>query len=730
MDQLETPHKTKSSRRRKIKTLSDILPRSYIGEGYKRKLDGSNEEWIWHSHPQKIKIVSHLMMLEGHSRKPSILDLRGGKATQVYPTGTEKHVVCLELVGGDLAATRIWLGFKEFNDAAECVLACGKAAATVRLSEFKPISMIGRGKWGKVFVVRRRKKRHGSSSDTLQSPRDREAPSSTIPSPAPSPLKPAHYKDEGESSSGSGELYALKEIDLGMEGLSGAPPSALIHTQHERQVLEVLARADKPSPFVVRMRWALQKGNFLYIVMDFKTGGDLYTALNRHNLSVEGVQVYSAECLLALQHLHEHRIVYRDLKPENMLLHSDGHLCLGDLGLAKQIMDSKGDWGTSRTMCGTEGYVPPEMLAKENYGPSVDIWQFGCFVYELFTGHSPFYHQGYTRSEIRANTAKGNFHMSSLLSSRAQRLVLELLQVDPRDRLGAGMEDGGYDWGEVQRHKFFSGLNWAACKARKLRPPLGRKENKQSRGSRAYLTNFEEEFTNQPPKFGSHQGSLVNPYEDYLQGFDFCDPSDDQTSTKSSFPLTTHGGKMRRSKSTLSEKGGKVESSIPVPRMSKVRDEIQKVDAQKSLLVERNGSLPPCSNAWDTSRSICTEGKSKSFRIRRTQKASERSSTMRSQALSSSASCRKTKSRTSTKARHPPKKKESTAITCSSKWEGVESESESQMTSPAKSIISHDSLSVSPQGLLSSFDTLDDGALNACSDLPVLPSIFWQQRPN
>eukprot|EP00639_Heterosigma_akashiwo_P000995 CAMPEP_0194582558 /NCGR_PEP_ID=MMETSP0292-20121207/15699_1 /TAXON_ID=39354 /ORGANISM="Heterosigma akashiwo, Strain CCMP2393" /LENGTH=151 /DNA_ID=CAMNT_0039436779 /DNA_START=18 /DNA_END=469 /DNA_ORIENTATION=- len=126
--------------------------------------------------------------------------------------------------------------------------------------------------------------------------------------------------------------------------------------------------------------------------MDFKGGGDLYTLLCRNQLSAAGAAFYAAEALLGLRHLHDLRVVYRDLKPENVLVCHDGHVCLGDLGLAKHRRDARtGGWRACRTLCGTDSYVAPETLRRDRYGPSADVWQFGCFVFELFAGRSPFF---------------------------------------------------------------------------------------------------------------------------------------------------------------------------------------------------------------------------------------------------------------------------------------------------------------------------------------------------
>ncbi|CAM9150339.1 unnamed protein product, partial [Heterosigma akashiwo] len=133
-------------------------------------------------------------------------------------------------------------------------------------------------------------------------------------------------------------------------------------------------------------------------MMDLQRGGDLFMVLRNNELSYNGARFYATEVLVALQYLHSLGIIYRDLKPENILVDDFGHVKIADFGLSR-IMDDASELAT--TCCGTAAYTPPEMLTQTGYGHSVDYWQYGCFVYELFMGQSPFYLPNAPSSEAK-----------------------------------------------------------------------------------------------------------------------------------------------------------------------------------------------------------------------------------------------------------------------------------------------------------------------------------------
>ena len=114
----------------------------------------------------------------------------------------------------------------------------------------------------------------------------------------------------------------------------------------------------------------------LFLVMDFVGGGDLFSMLEQKQRFPEAwVQVYGAEIALALEHVHEAGIIFRDLKPENVMVGMDGHLKLTDFGMSKRFDSKQGM--TTGTICGTPEYLAPEVLQGKPYDSAVDWWTFG-----------------------------------------------------------------------------------------------------------------------------------------------------------------------------------------------------------------------------------------------------------------------------------------------------------------------------------------------------------------
>ena len=138
-------------------------------------------------------------------------------------------------------------------------------------------------------------------------------------------------------------------------------------------------------PFIVRLHFSFQTGDNLFMVLDFCPGGDL-----GHILQIEGkfsearTKIYVAEILLALEELHRHDIIYRDLKPDNILLDSEGHAMLTDFGLSKEEVSDH--FQGAKSFCGSVAYLAPEMLKRQGHGKAVDWYLLGVVIYEMLTG--------------------------------------------------------------------------------------------------------------------------------------------------------------------------------------------------------------------------------------------------------------------------------------------------------------------------------------------------------
>lgn len=156
------------------------------------------------------------------------------------------------------------------------------------------------------------------------------------------------------------------------------------HTKTERYVLEEIKH-----PFIVQLKYAFQNKEKLYFGLEYCPGGELFYHLQKVGEFDEDVtRFYAAQLVLILGYLHEHDIIYRDMKPENVLLCDDGYIKLADFGLSKSEIVGDKD---AKSFCGTPEYLAPEILKKKGYGKSIDWWMLGSIIYELLAGLPPFY---------------------------------------------------------------------------------------------------------------------------------------------------------------------------------------------------------------------------------------------------------------------------------------------------------------------------------------------------
>jgi len=234
----------------------------------------------------------------------------------------------------------------------------------------------------------------------------------------------------------------------------------------ERFALETAALL--PHPFLVGYRMALADHTFAYIGMEHVGGGDLFSHLQRHGpFPPAQARVYAGEIALALGHLHSFDFMYRDLKPENVMLALDGHLKLGDFGSVKLMVGRVGDTPpppVAHSLCGTPEYMAPETLLSEAACELVDSWSFGCLLCEVLTGCTPFaLHEGgggpdgvhQLMGKILQEPVALPEHPN--VGALEAAIVLALLERDPSLRLGArGTRSRAMD--AVLEHAWFGGV--------------------------------------------------------------------------------------------------------------------------------------------------------------------------------------------------------------------------------------------------------------------------------
>ena len=300
----------------------------------------------------------------------------------------------------------------------------------VSLEDFQIIKVIGRGSYGKVCLVQYKKTK---------------------------------------------ELYAMKSLKKDVLLDQDQVESTLV----EKKILEKL-----DYPFLVGMVFCFQTEERIYFIMPFVRGGELFQHLrNCRFFPEEKVKFYSAIIGLSLEYLHTHGIVYRDIKPENILIDEDGYLRLVDFGMAKVLQGDE----KATSFCGTPEYLAPEIITGEGHNKSADWWSYGILMYEMFFGIPPFFcdnqekmYQLITRADLR-------FPKKINISETAKDLLAKLLIKDQDERLGS---KSGFN--EIKEHPFFKGFDFDALEHRKIEAPF-KPELKDAMD----VTNFDEEFTSE-----------------------------------------------------------------------------------------------------------------------------------------------------------------------------------------------------------------------------------------
>jgi len=271
-----------------------------------------------------------------------------------------------------------------------------------------------------------------------------------------------------------GKIYALKIL----KKRAIIARNQVEHTKAERKILQSLQH-----PFLMTLRYAFQSKEKLYFVLDYLRGGELFFHLKKNRRFPEDTaRIWVAEIALALGHLHSLDIVYRDLKPENVLLDDDGHVCLTDFGLAKDVAPSD----KAHTFAGTPEYLAPEIVTGAGHDKAVDWWALGILLYELTVGIPPFYSQNV--NEMYNLIQHGVLRFPPFLSDSCKNIIIGFLNRDPKKRLGCVS-----DVEDVKAHPFFKETNFEKLYKKeiisKYKPELKSEDDS---------SNFDKEFTSEP----------------------------------------------------------------------------------------------------------------------------------------------------------------------------------------------------------------------------------------
>ncbi|XP_036822060.1 serine/threonine-protein kinase N2 isoform X1 [Oncorhynchus mykiss] len=302
------------------------------------------------------------------------------------------------------------------------------------LRDFKCVAVLGRGHFGKVLL--------------------------------------AEYKS-------TGEMFAIKALKKGDIVARDEVDSLMC----EKRIFEAVNSVR--HPFLVNLFACFQTQEHVCFVMEYAAGGDLMMHIHADVFSEPRAIFYAACVVLGLQFLHEHKIVYRDLKLDNLLLDTEGYVKIADFGLCKEGMGFR---DRTSTFCGTPEFLAPEVLTETSYTRAVDWWGLGVLVFEMLVGESPF--PGDDEEEVFDSIVNDEVRYPRFLSTEAISIMRRLLRRSPERRLGAGERDAE----EVKKHLFFRNMDWNGILSKKVKPPfVPTIQNSND------VSNFDNEFTSEAP---------------------------------------------------------------------------------------------------------------------------------------------------------------------------------------------------------------------------------------
>lgn len=284
-----------------------------------------------------------------------------------------------------------------------------EGSSTINQNHFKFLSVIGKGGFGKVWKVERKK---------------------------------------------FNTVYAMKEMSKCRIVQKKSVQSII----NERKLLSMLKH-----PFLINMFYAFQDYENLYLVTDLVTGGDLrYHHNKRKNFSEEETKFFIACCIIGLEYMHNKGVIHRDIKPENLLLDDKGYVRITDLGISREFSPEN-----SSDTSGTPGYMAPEVMCRQNHGVAVDYFALGVITYEFMMGYRPYL--GKSRKEIRDNIFAHQIslkksHLPPGWSMEAADFINKTLQRKPANRLGLNGPQ------EVKAHIWLKDIDWQAIVDKKITP--------------------------------------------------------------------------------------------------------------------------------------------------------------------------------------------------------------------------------------------------------------------
>nr|CAD2173153.1 unnamed protein product [Meloidogyne enterolobii] len=278
----------------------------------------------------------------------------------------------------------------------------------------------------------------------------------------------------------------------------------------EKRILEIASSSK--HPFLVNLFAGFQSREHVFFVMEYAMGGDLMRHIHDDIFTEERACFYAACVLLGLEFLHTNKIVYRDLKLDNLILDKEGYVKLADFGLCKEGM---GPTDRTSTFCGTPEFLAPEVLTENSYTRAIDWWGLGVLIFEMLVGEPPF--SGADEEEIFDSIVNDEVHYPQFLSIESIAIMRRLMRKKPEKRLGASEEDAK----EIKKQRFFVHIQWEWEKllSKQIRPKFV-----PSIAHPEDVSNFDEEFTNEHARFSSAKSKreITDADNELFREFDFC----------------------------------------------------------------------------------------------------------------------------------------------------------------------------------------------------------------
>lgn len=310
-----------------------------------------------------------------------------------------------------------------------------------------------------------------------------------------------HVGNLGQGAFGTVTLvrHTKTQVTYALKAVSKAQ---IVETQQEQHILnEKKVMATVHHPFFVNLVSTFNNNNQVFFLLEPSMGGELFTTLRQHRYFPEKTaRFYAAHVVLGFECLHKHSYIYRDLKPENLLLCADGYIKLTDFGFAKKCHTR------CYTLCGTPEYLAPEIVAvpPTGHGKGVDWWCLGILIFEMLASYSPFYSDSFSR--MYEKIKKGKIRFPSNVSTQSRAIISALLSTSVNKRLG--VTKGGAD--NIKQHPWFNGFSWSRLLAKTLPAPI-----KPNIKNETDTSNFSRFKPNPVPAYNSSK----THYNNWDEGF-------------------------------------------------------------------------------------------------------------------------------------------------------------------------------------------------------------------